>query len=60
MVVWESWNLGKQLLKDPVDPLVEVQDETSGCAFDGSYELIYNGRPPSFFSLHSEPRSCCP
>ena len=22
----------------------EVQDETSGCAFDGSYELISNGR----------------
>ncbi len=48
MVVSESWNLGKQLLKDPVDPLVEVQDETSGCAFDGSYEL-YTMVDPGFY-----------
>ncbi len=45
MVSSESWNLGKQLRQGPVDPMMEVQDETSGCAFDGSYELIYNGRP---------------
>jgi len=33
------------LRQGPVDPVMEVQDEISGCAFDRSYELIYNGRP---------------
>jgi len=35
----------RQLRQGLVDPMVAVQDETSGCVFDGSYELIYNGRP---------------
>lgn len=42
---------------------VEVQDEISGCAFDGSYELIYNGRSQLLLSLRSQLRSAsavCP
>ena len=30
MVSPESWNLGKELGQGPVDPMLEVQDETSG------------------------------
>jgi len=37
------------LRQGPVDPVMEVQDEISGCAFDSSYELIYNGRPCALF-----------
>jgi len=44
MVSSESWNLGKELRQGPVDPMLEVQDETSGSAFDRPYELISNGR----------------
>jgi hypothetical protein len=35
----------RQLRQGPVDPMVEVQDETSGCAFDRPYEVTYKVGP---------------
>ncbi len=57
MVSSESWNLGKQQRKDPDDLMTKVQDETSGCAFDRAYELIFNGRPRLFLPFPKADRT---